>query len=120
MAGHPEGQAGLSSEIDAGLSAIWSRYVGERPDDTEIELESERVRWMIPGGIEKFDIGLSPEEQSEGADGRPRTVAGYNREMSKVVSTATHRGVSARISKRDKKTGNLTEVFILDPMHVRF
>lgn len=120
MTGQPEGQAGLSSEIDAGLSAIWSRYVGERPSDTAVELESEVVRWTIPGGIAKFDDGLNGETPTTSPSGRTNTVAGYNRETTKVVSTATRRAVNARISKRDKKSGDLTEVFILDAMHVRY
>jgi hypothetical protein len=120
VAGHPEGNAGLSSEIDSGLQTIWSRYVGERPTETAIELEGETVRWTIPDGCEQFDSLAEVDPEAEATGPKPMTIAGYNRETTKVVSTATRRAVNARFSKRDKKSGALTEIFILEPMHVRY
>lgn len=115
-----QGPASLSSEIATALSAVWARYVGERPSSSEVDFEDGVVRWAHPGGSGELDKGLA-EGNSDGEPNAPkRTVAGYERETSAAVARATRRRVSARISKHNETTGIATETFVLETLTKRY
>ena len=106
----------LSREIDASLASVWARYAGARPVGAETQIEGSVVRWILPDGIGELERAQAGETTGDG-DARPtRTVNGYKREASAAVARVTHRRVSAMISKRVKKSGIATEIFILEAM----
>jgi len=109
----------LSSEIGSSLASVWARYVGARPTNAEIHLDGSAVRWTIVDGAREFEEGMNAVSDDPEKPRPVRTVASYRRETSAAVAKATHRGVTARISKEDKKTGTTTETFILEPKRVR-
>ncbi len=104
----------LSTEVGASLASVWARYVGARPANAQTEVDGNVVRWTLAGVTNELEEGLAAA--GEDADpGRPvRTMTGYRRELSAAVAKATHRRVSASISKQDVKAGSATETFVLE------
>jgi hypothetical protein len=108
-----DGSFDLSTEIGSSLASVWARYVGARPSESETQVESGVVRWVLPNGTKEFEDGLSVDDSAED-DAPRRTMAGYKRDTAAAVARITHRQVSAMISKHDAKTGIATEIFVLD------
>ncbi len=107
----------LSDEIASSLASVWARFAGARPVDTALEFDGRVVRWTLPAGLDALNEGIG----ASGEDGgEPRTMIGYRRATSGAVSKATHRRVSARMSKQDKKTGATTETFILEAITKKY
>ena len=112
--------ASLATEIARALASVRARYVGEHPSSSEVDLEGGVVRWAHACGAGELDEGLA-EGNSDREPGTPaRTVAGYERETSAAVARATHRRVSARMSRHDEKTGIATETFVLENLTKRY
>jgi uncharacterized protein YbcI len=106
--------ASVSAEIGSSLCSVWARYVGARPSESETQVESGVVRWVLPNGTSEFEEAMSADRDAEAPDKPRRTMAGYKRETSAVVARITRSRVAAMISKHDAKTGIATEVFVLD------
>lgn len=106
-----------ADEIAASLASVWARYVGSRPDSAAVEFDGRVVRWTLPDGTGDLEAGLASPPENGAAQ---RTMTGYRRATSAAVTQVTHRPVSARISKQDKKTGSTTETFILEAITKKF
>ena len=112
----------LGAEIGRSLASVWTRYAGARPVDATTEIDTDVIRWIMPGAAGELTKGMSavadaaePLAQGE----RAPTLARYEREISRVVSRATHRRVVALIRKDDEQTGIASQVFILEPLRVK-
>ncbi len=110
-------QSELTDEIASSLASVWARYAGARPVGCALEFDGRVVRWTLPGGLEDLTSGVDASVEGEGP---PLTMMGYRRATSGAVSKATHRRVSARMSKQDKKTGATTETFILEAITKKY
>jgi hypothetical protein len=104
----------VSDEIGASLASVWARYVGARPTEATIEVETGVVRWLLVDGAGEFERGLKSTNEGRDEASPEFTLTGFRRETSAVVSRATHNRVVARMSKSNKDTGVATETFILD------
>lgn len=109
-----EAPASVSTEIDRSLASVWARYVGARPSQSETEVESGVVRWVLPNGTSEFEDGMTVDLDDDAPDQPRRTMAGYKRDTAAVVARITRCRVAAMISKHDAKSGIATEVFVLD------
>jgi hypothetical protein len=110
----PSAQETLSEEISASLSSVWARYAGSRPADARVVIEGTVVRWTLPEGKADLETGMNATNEGLDAGQPAKTLPGYERETSAVVSRATRCPVRARITKQNAQTGAATETFILE------
>ena len=103
----------LAQKVEASVADVWARFVGERPVDASTEQDGNVFRLTMPNGTEQFAQGLAREDDRP-AGATPRTAARSELAAARAVSAVTHRKVDAMISKRNKKTGVATDVFILE------
>ncbi len=106
--------AALTDELSSSLSSVWARYAGSRPTDARVVVDSDVVRWTLPGGKAELETGMTAANEARDPGQPARTVRSYERETSAAVSRTTRCAVRARISKLDKATGAATETFILE------
>ncbi len=103
----------VAKEIGRSLSSIWQRRDGARPVTIETEYVGDVVRCVVEQGeAPPPEDGEEPVESSTDSKG-------YGREAQATVARLTKRSVSAYIAKRNAKTGQATNTFILERIRTK-
>jgi len=107
-----------SNEIARSLGTVWTRYSGQRPKSTNVEMGQHTVKCVIEEGKPDPD---ADEDAEPLADPELSTdSAGFGYSATAAVARVTGRRVIGFIPKRDKKTEISTQTFVLDRPRRRY
>jgi hypothetical protein len=106
----------VTDEIGRAVASIWQRRAGVRPNAVRTEAEGDVVRCVIEEGTPTAEEKEAAEASTMGSTDSNA----YRTEATHAVAKVTKRSVSAFMSKRDKKTGVLTQTFCLERSRVRY
>jgi hypothetical protein len=110
--------ARTSNEIARSMGTVWTRYSGQRPKSTNVELGQHTVKCVIEEGTPDADAN---GEADPPADPNLSTdSAGFGYSATAAVARVTGRKVIGFIPKRDKKTEISTQTFVLDRPRRRY
>ena len=119
----PAAETTVASEIARSVGSIWQRRVGTRPANVSTEINGDAIRCVIEEG-EALPAEPEPAADAEVDPDAPvfggTDTNAYRHEASAAVARITKRTVSAYIAKKDKKTGNSTQTFILERIRTKY
>jgi hypothetical protein len=105
-----------SGEIARTLGTIWSRFSGQRPKSTSVEIRQNSVKCVIEEGTPDTEA----DENEEGLDDPRLSAAGLKQNATAAITRITGRRVMAFIPKRNKETETSTQTFLLERPLRRF
>jgi hypothetical protein len=105
-----------SGEIARTLGTIWSRFSGQRPKSTSVEIRQNSVKCVIEEGTPDTEA----DEDEEGFDDPRLSAAGLKQNATAAITRITGRRVMAFIPKRNKETETSTQTFLLERPLRRF
>ena len=105
-----------SREIAQSVGTIWSRFSGQRPKSTSVEIRQNSIKCVIDEGTPDTEA----DEDEEGSDDPRLSAAGLKQNATAAVARITGRRVVAFIPKRNKKTETSTQTFLLERPLRRF
>jgi hypothetical protein len=105
-----------SGEIARTLGTIWSRFSGQRPKSTSVEIRQNSVKCVIQEGTPD----TAADEDEEGFDDPRLSAAGLKQNATAAITRITGRRVLAFIPKRNKETETSTQTFLLERPLRRF
>ena len=105
-----------SGEIARTLGTIWSRFSGQRPKSTSVEIRQNSVKCVIQEGTPDTEA----DEDEEGFDDPLLSAAGLKQNATAAITRITGRRVLAFIPKRNKETETSTQTFLLERPLRRF
>jgi len=105
-----------SGEIARTLGTIWSRFSGQRPKSTSVEIRQNSVKCVIEEGTPDTEA----DEDEEGLDDPRLSAAGLKQNATAAITRITGRRVMAFIPKRNKETETSTQTFLLERPLRRF
>ena len=105
-----------SGEIARTLGTIWSRFSGQRPKSTSVEIRQNSVKCVIEEGTPDTEA----DEDQEGLDDPRLSAAGLKQNATAAITRITGRRVLAFIPKRNKETETSTQTFLLERPLRRF
>jgi hypothetical protein len=105
-----------SGEIARTLGTIWSRFSGQRPKSTSVEIRQNSVKCVIQEGTPDTEA----DENEEGLDDPRLSAAGLKQNATAAITRITGRRVMAFIPKRNKETETSTQTFLLERPLRRF
>jgi len=105
-----------SGEIARTLGTIWSRFSGQRPKSTSVEIRQNSVKCVIQEGTPDTEA----DEDEEGPDDPRLSAAGLKQNATAAITRITGRRVLAFIPKRNKETETSTQTFLLERPLRRF
>lgn len=112
-----DANAELKSELSRSLTSIWQRHAGGKPSSCETELKSDSVKFVMHDAVS--GIGAKEDEDAEATDepaGSPNSID-YRNEAIAAVRRITKRNVRGFIPKRNKKTDEASDTYILEQIH---
>ena len=116
-AGQEESSADRTSgEIARTLGTIWSRFSGQRPKSTSVEIRQNSVKCVIQEGTPDTEA----DEDEEGPDDPRLSAAGLKQNATAAITRITGRRVLAFIPKHNKETETSTQTFLLERPLRRF
>jgi hypothetical protein len=107
---------GTTDEIARSLGTVWSRFSGQRPTSTSVEIQQNSVKCVIEEGTPDTEA----DEDEEGFDDPRLSAAGLKQNATAAITRITGRRVVAFIDKRDKETETSTQTFLLERPQRRF
>jgi len=105
-----------SGEIARTLGTIWSRFSGQRPKSTSVEIRQNSVKCVIQEGTPDTEA----DEDEEGSDDPRLSAAGLKQNATAAITRITGRRVLAFIPKHNKETETSTQTFLLERPLRRF
>jgi len=105
-----------SGEIARTLGTIWSRFSGQRPKSTSVEIRQNSVKCVIQEGTPDTEA----DEDEEGPDDPRLSAAGLKQNATAAITRITGRRVLAFIPKHNKETETSTQTFLLERPLRRF
>jgi hypothetical protein len=105
-----------SGEIAQSLGAVWSRFSGQRPKSTSVEIRQNSVKCVIEEGTPDTEA----DESDEGFDDPRLSAADLKQNATAAITRITGRRVVAFIPKRNKETETSTQTFLLERPLQRF
>jgi hypothetical protein len=105
-----------SGEIARTLGTIWSRFSGQRPKSTSVEIRQNSIKCVIEEGTPNTEA----DEDEEGSDDPRLSAAGLKQNATAAITRITGRRVMAFIPKRNKETETSTQTFLLERPLRRF
>jgi len=105
-----------SGEIARTLGTIWSRFSGQRPKSTSVEIRQNSVKCVIQEGTPDTEA----DEDEEGFDDPLLSAAGLKQNATAAITRITGRRVLAFIPKHNKETETSTQTFLLERPLRRF
>ena len=110
-----DANAELKSELSRSLNSIWSRHNGGKPSSCDTELKADSVKFVMHDAVS--GIGADPDEPENGEEpGSPDSID-YRNEAIAAVRRITKRNVRGFIPKRNKKTDEASDTYILEQVH---
>jgi hypothetical protein len=112
-----DANAEVKAELTRSLNSIWQRHSGGKPSSTDTELKGDSVKFVMHDAVS--GIGNEAAEGEEASDepvGSPDSVE-YRNEAIAAVRRITKRKVRGFIPKRNKKTDEASDTYILEQIH---
>jgi hypothetical protein len=107
-------QPEVVAELTRSLSTIWQRHSGGKPSSASTEIATNSVKFVLADAV--ATIG---DERVEGDDGnRSPNTPGYKNEAIAAVRRITGRKVVGFVPKRNKKTDEASDTYVLERIHV--
>jgi hypothetical protein len=110
----------IKAELTRSLNSIWSRHNGGKPSSCDTELKGDSVKFVMHDAVS--GIGADADETADGDAptdepvGSPDSVD-YRNEAIAAVRRITKRNVRGFIPKRNKKTDEASDTYILEQIH---
>ncbi len=107
----------LSSELTESLTALWTRYAGQRPTNGRTEIRGNVVTCQLMDAVGDFNRSMESPWTGESIPGVEQlTQADYKRDAVAAVVGLTRQRVTSVLSIHDPDTDVATEIFTLEPL----
>lgn len=111
-----DANAEVRAELTRSLNSIWQRHAGGKPSSCEAALNGDTVKFVMHDAVSGIGAAAEGDEAADAPVGSPNSIE-YQIEAIAAVRRITRRNVRGFIPKRNKKTDEASDTYILEAIH---